>query len=227
MLVGHHAVVYAAKRVAPRVSLGVLLAASLFPDMLASVDQLAGIEHTRITPGITAFSSLDAFDVAISHSLATSILWSVLAGIAYFWWRRDPRGSGVVGATLFSHWILDVVSHRPELPLAPGVDQYLGFGLWHSIPMTFLVEGALPVGCILAYLRSTQATSRGGMLGLIPLIGVPTIGWIRSPFTSSPEGTGFLLAFLCLLGSLCVLASWVDNRRSCHAARGGRHALPR
>ena len=228
MLVGHHAAAYAAKRIAPRVSLGMLLAASLFPDILVSVDQLAGIEHARSTPGITAFSSLDAFDVAISHSLATAIIWSVLAGLAYFWWRREKRGSAVVGAAVFSHWVFDFASHHPELPLAPGVHQFVGLGLWNSIPMTFLIEGALWVGGIVIYVRATRATSRGGMLGLIPLIGVPTVAWIRTPFIVSTEGdftASLLIPLLAVQGGLCVLATWVDRRRStgieCPPTTGG------
>lgn len=222
MLVGHHSVAYAAKQIAPRVSLGLLLAASLFPDLLVSVDQLAGIEHARSTPGITAFSSLDAFEVAISHSLATAILWSVLACLVYFWWRHDKGGSLVVGAAVFSHWVLDFASHRPELPLAPGVHLYFGLGLWNSIPMTFLIEGALWVGCIAIYVRTTRPISRGGTIGLIPLISIPTVGWVRTPFMSSPEGNlgaGLLIALLAVQGGLCVLASWVDRRRSYHVRR--------
>jgi membrane-bound metal-dependent hydrolase YbcI (DUF457 family) len=185
--------------------------------MLVSVDQLAGLEHARSTPGITAFSSLDGYDVAISHSLATTILWSVLAGIAYFWWRRDRRGSMVVGAAVFSHWVLDAVSHRPELPLAPGVNQYIGLGLWNTITMTLLIEGALWLGCIAIYVRATRPTSRGGTLGLVPLIGVPTVGWIRSPFMTLPEGefmASVLIALLAVWGGLCVLATWVDRQRA-------------
>ena len=71
MLVGHHAVGFAAKRVAPGVSLGTLQLASVFLDLIVFVDQLVGIEHARVTPGITAFSALDGYDVAISHSLVT------------------------------------------------------------------------------------------------------------------------------------------------------------
>jgi hypothetical protein len=216
MLVGHHAAAYAAKRIAPQVSLGMLLAASLFPDLLVFVDQLTGIEHARNTPGITAFSSLDGFDVAISHSLATDILWSIVAGVAYFWWRRDGRASTVIGAMVFSHWVLDVVSHRPELPLAPGVHQYLGLGLWNSVPMTFLIEGALWVGSIVVYMRATRATSRGGTLGLMPLIAIPTLAWVRTPFMSLPEGdftASLLIALLAVQSGLCALAAWVDRRR--------------
>src|SRR5262245_38971579 len=133
MLVGHHAVGFAAKRLAPGMSLGTLLIASHVPDILVSIDQLAGIEHARITPGITAFSSLDAYDIAISHSLATNILWAVLLAFAYFGWRRRTQESLLLFAAVLSHWVLDFVSHRPEMPLIPGVSRYVGLGLWNSV----------------------------------------------------------------------------------------------
>jgi membrane-bound metal-dependent hydrolase YbcI (DUF457 family) len=217
MLVGHHAVAYAAKRIVPGVPLGILLAASLFADLLVSVDQLVGIEHARSTPGITAFSSLDAYDIAISHSLATSLLWSLIVSGTYFWWRRDQRGATVLGLAVFSHWVLDFVSHRPQLPLAPGVHAYLGLGLWNSIPMTFAIEGALWVGSLVIYIRATGPRSRSGTVGLLPLIAIPTAGWIRTPFMSSGPGdisAGTLIALLALQSGLCVLASWVDRHRS-------------
>jgi len=220
MLVGHFAAGFAAKRIAPRVSLGTLQTAALFPDLLVFVDQLVGIEHARTTPGITAFSSLDGYDVAISHSLATSVLWSVLLGLAYLRWRRDPRGSAVVAAVVFSHWVLDFVSHRPELPLAPGVHWYLGLGLWNSIPMTFVVEGALWVLCIAIYVRATQSTGRRGSIGLVALIGVPTVAWIRTPFGSLPAGdftAAVLIALLVIQSGLCLLAHWIDGHRPVRA----------
>jgi len=217
MLVGHHAVAYAAKRFVPGVPLGILLAASLFADLLVSVDQLVGVEHARSTPGITAFSSLDGYDIALSHSLATSLLWSLIVSGAYLWWRRDQRGATIVGVVVFSHWVLDLVSHRPELPLAPGVCAYLGLGLWNSIPMTFAVEGALWVGGLAIYMRATRARSRSGTVGLLPLIAIPTAGWIRTPFMSFAPGdisARTLIALLALQSGLCVLASWVDRHRS-------------
>ena len=220
MLVGHHAAAFAAKRIAPRVSLGTLLGASLFPDLMVFVDQLVGIEHARNTPGITAFSSLDGYDVAISHSLATSVIWSVLLGLAYLWWRRDSRGSAVVAAVVFSHWLLDFVSHRPELPLAPGVHWYLGLGLWNSIPMTFVVEGALWVLCIAIYLRTTRSNDPRGTIGLVALVAVPTAAWIWTPFGSMPTGdfaASVLIALLVIQAGLCLLGHWVDVHRAVRA----------
>jgi hypothetical protein len=217
MLVGHHAVGFAAKRVAPSVSLGTLQLASVFLDLIVFVDQLAGIEHARVTPGITAFSALDGYDVAISHSLLTAVLWSAAFAIVYFWRRRDVRTTVVLFGVVFSHWVLDWVSHRPEIPLAPGVHRYVGLGLWNSIAATFVVEGALWVLGVLIYLRMTTANSPFGRYGLLTFIGVLTLAWVRTPFGSLPSGdfsSAALLALLAIYAILLSLAYRLEHHRT-------------
>src|SRR5215813_7403814 len=200
MLVGHHAVGFAAKRIVPNVSFGTLQVAAIFLDLIVFFDQLAGIEHARVTPGITAFSALDGYDVAISHSLVTALLWSALFAMLYFWWARGFRPSAVLFAVVFSNWVLDWVSHRPEIPLAPGVDRYVGLGLWNSIAATLVVEGALWLLGIVVYLRTTTANSRFGRYGLGIFVGVLTLAWATTPYASMPPGDFSSAALLTLLG---------------------------
>ncbi len=140
MFIGHYAVALASKKAAPRVSLGTLFLAAQFLDLLWPIFLLLGIEHVRIAPGNTAFTPLDFYDYPISHSLLTVAGWSV--GMAFVYWamKRDGRSSLVLGACVFSHWLLDFVTHRPDLPLAPGVSRYVGLGLWNSVPATIAVE---------------------------------------------------------------------------------------
>ena len=217
MLVGHHAVGFAAKPLAPRVSLASLQMACVFPDLLTFALQLVGIEHARVTPGITAFSSLDGYAIAISHSLATNVLWAAVFAGVYFWWRRDLRGAYVLSGVVFSHWVLDFISHRPELPLVPGIDRYVGLGLWDSIPLTFVVEGALWLIGILIYLRATKPTSRAGTFGLYVFIGFLTLAWIRTPFAPQPPGDFSAIALLALLAvysGLFAIAYWIDVHRT-------------
>jgi hypothetical protein len=220
MLVGHHAVGFAAKRVVPGVSLGTLQVASVLLDLIVFVDQLAGIEHARVTPGITAFSPLDGYDIAISHSLVTAILWSAVFAMVYLWWRRDVRAGAVLFGVVFSHWVLDWVSHRPEIPLAPGIHRYVGLGLWNSIAATFVVEGALWAFGIVIYLRITTANSPFGKYGLLTFIGVLTLAWIRTPFGSMPVGdfsSVALLALLAIYAILLSLAFWLEHHRTIKA----------
>jgi hypothetical protein len=222
MLVGHHAVGFAAKRLAPRVSLGTLQAAAVFPDLLVLAFQMIGVEHARNTPGITAYAALDAYDVAISHSLVTGLLWSGALAAIYFWWRRDTRGAWVISGVVLSHWLLDFVSHRPEMPLAPGLNQYVGLGLWNSIPATFLVEGTLWVVGIAVYMRTRPALTKRGLSALATFIGVLTLAWIAIPFAPLPPGDFTPVRNLTLLvvsGTLITLAGWIDRQRRSEASQ--------
>jgi membrane-bound metal-dependent hydrolase YbcI (DUF457 family) len=117
MFAGHFAVAFAAKKAAPKVSLGTMILAGQFVDLLWPALLVTGIEHVRIAPGNTAFTPLDFYDYPITHSLAGSFGWAVLLGIVFYLVRRDRTSSIILAAVSFSHWILDLVTHRPDLPI--------------------------------------------------------------------------------------------------------------
>ena len=128
MFIGHFGVGFGAKAAAPRVSLGTLLLAAQFLDLLWPIFLLLGIESVRIDPGNTAVTPLDFVSYPLTHSLLTGVGWGGLLGGAYALHRRWLRGAVVVAATVVSHWVLDWVSHRPDLPLIPGGNK-VGLGL--------------------------------------------------------------------------------------------------
>ena len=141
MFIGHAALAFAAKPLAPRTSLALLFAAAYWLDIVWPALVLAGVEQVRIDPGNTAFTPLDFFDYPWSHSLAMALAWSVLFGLAFI---REGRSAAVIlGLLVFSHWALDFVSHRPDLPLAPGSATMFGLGLWNSVPATIVIESAM------------------------------------------------------------------------------------
>ena len=141
MFIGHVAVGLASKRLAPGTSLGLLVAAPLAVDLLWPVFVLAGWEQVRVAPGDTAVTPLEFISYPWSHSLLMAVVWSVLAASAYWLWRRYRAGALVLGAGVLSHWVLDAISHRPDLPLYPGSSIKIGLGLWNSVPATIAVEG--------------------------------------------------------------------------------------
>lgn len=140
MLVGHIAVGLAAKRIEPGVSLGTLVLAALLADILWGLFLLAGLEQVAFTSGRGAANYYIATNVAWSHSLATNLVWAALFASA---WRirHSARGGWILAAAVLSHWVLDVISHRPDMPLAPGLDVRLGLGLWTSVSATIVIEG--------------------------------------------------------------------------------------
>jgi hypothetical protein len=180
MFVGHFAAGLIAKRAAPAVSLGTTILAALFADLLFCVFLLLGIEQVAIQPGITAVNPLDLVSIPFSHSLLMDVVWASALAAIYFWRRRDRHGAWVIFAAVLSHWLLDWVSHRPDMPLAPGVAPRFGLGLWHSVWATFVVEGLLWSASLAAYLRITKAKNRKGVFGFWAMIVVLSALWVLS-----------------------------------------------
>src|SRR6476659_9891715 len=143
MFIGHFAVAFAAKRAAPTVSLGTWFIACELVDLIWPLFLLFGIETVMITPGITAFTPLDFVSYPWTHSLLMCALWALAMGALYWALRGDKVAAMLIGAVVLSHWFLDAIVHRPDLPLAPGSGVKIGFGLWNSVPGTLILELAM------------------------------------------------------------------------------------
>ena len=214
MFIGHAAVALAAKRVAPDVSLGVLFAAAGWLDLVWPVFLLLGIEQVRIDPGNTAFTPLDFVAYPWTHSLVLALAWSALFALAVSPWVRGGRARLVLAALVFSHWLLDFVAHRPDLPLAPGDSAKLGLGLWNSIPGTLLVEGALMAAGLGLYLRATRARDGVGRYALGSLVLFLVAIWLAN-LGGPPPPDARAVAWVGLAAWLFPLwAGWADRHRA-------------
>ena len=141
MFIGHFALALGAKKIAPRASLGTLFMAAQLADLVWPTLVLLGVETLVVAPGITAFTPLDFVSYPYSHSLEALIGWAAALAVAYALVRRGQgREALVLAALVLSHWVLDVISHRPDMPLTIGGTGKLGLGLWNSIPGTLAVE---------------------------------------------------------------------------------------
>jgi len=148
MFVGHYGVSLAAKRVAPTIPLWALFMAVQLLDVLWAPFILLGIEKVRIVPGITASNPLDLYYMPYTHSLLSALLWSAAALIVYrlfATWGPVGRAAFVVALAVFSHWILDFLVHRPDLPLYDNTAK-VGLGLWNVPAVAFALEAALLFG---------------------------------------------------------------------------------
>lgn len=216
MFIGHPAAAFAAKPLAPRVSLGVLVAATIGLDLIWPIFILLGLEHVRIAPGITAFTPLDFYDYPITHSLAGALGWSVAAAIVYWLFRRSWHDASIVGAAVLSHWFLDLIAHRPDLPLWPNGPKY-GFGLWNSIIGTIVVEVALFLAGLAIYLRATRARDRIGAIALWALVAFLGIIYVVN-LISPPPPSARAIGFAGLAQWLFVpWAAWIDRHREARA----------
>jgi hypothetical protein len=212
MFIGHFAVGFAAKRMVPRVSLGTLLMAAAFVDLLWPIFLITGLEHVRIAPGITAFTPLDFYDYPITHSIPGGLLWAAV--VAGLWYARHRLGTAalVVAAVVLSHWVLDVVSHRADMPVLPN-GPYIGLGLWYSVPATLMVEGALFVFGLAVYARSTRARDATGRWALTGMVVFLIAIYLLNAFGPPPPGER-ALAYGALAAWLLVpWPYWIDRHR--------------
>lgn len=212
MFIGHLGVACAGKPAAPRVSLGVLFVAALLPDLVLPVLVLAGIEQVRVVPDAARLVPLE-FSYPYSHSLAAVTLWAAVGGVLYYLFTRDRRGATVVGVVIVSHWVLDLVSHTPDLLLVPGLDTRVGLGLWRSLAATVLVEGGLFVGGVWIYLRTTRPRNRIGSVAMWCLVVFLAVLYVAN-LTGPPPPSGTAFATVGLASWLLALwAWWVDRHR--------------
>ncbi len=202
MFLGHYALAFAAKRLAPRTSLGTTTLAAQLLDNVWPLLLVLGIEHVRVVPGLMAASPMDFTDYPWSHSLATCVCAGLLFGGIYYAVRRDVRGAWVVGALVVSHWVLDALFHRPDLPLWPFGDHVpkVGLGLWNSLPITLLSEFALYGLGVFIYARTTTARDRTGTVVLWVLVVFLPVAYLAALFgpppTASAVGYSALLLWL-------------------------------
>ena len=213
MFLGHYGVAFAGKRVTPRTSLGALTFAAQFLDELWPILLLLGVEQVRIVPGLMAANPLDFVYYPYSHSLLMAVVWGILVGGAYFLLRRYGRRALIMGALVVSHWFLDLPMHRADLPLWPGASSpKVGWGLWNSIPATYVIEFAIYAIGIAIYLRATRARDRVGSWGLWVYILVLAILYVMS--NGSPPPNERVLAWTALGIWLFVpWAWWIDKHR--------------
>jgi hypothetical protein len=216
MFLGHYGVAFAARRAAPRTSLGTTIFAAQFLDELWPVLLLLGLEQVRIVPGLMAASALDFVSYPISHSLATALGWGALIGALYFALRRYGRGAWVVGASVASHWLLDAPMHRPDLPLWPGSATLVGGGLWNSVPVTWLIEGTLFAAGLALYLRGTRARDRVGSWGLWAMVALLVAAFAGGG--SAPPSERALALMTLSLWLFVPWGWWVDRHRELIAA---------
>ncbi len=218
MFIGHFAVAFAAKRAAPTTSLGTLFIACELVDLLWPVFLLLGIETVAITPGITRFTPLDFQHYPWSHSLLMVAAWAAAFGALHYGLRRRWLPAAVLALVVLSHWFLDLIVHRPDLPLAPGSDLKVGFALWNSVAGTLVVEGLLFVVGVRFYLTGSQAVDRIGHWALYGLLALLLVSYVATAF-GPPPPSGPAIAWVGLVGGLltAALGYWIDRHRTMRA----------
>ena len=214
MFLGHFAVAFAAKKAAPRTSLGVMVAAAQFADLLWPFLVLAGVEVVRIHPGDTAVTPLEFVHYPISHSLIALAGWGILLGVGYgLVARAGMRPMLVIALLVVSHWFLDVLVHRPDMPLGLGDGVKYGLAVWNSRPHTFALEFATFAASVGFYGRSTRARDRVGKWGFVAYVAFLSLVYLAN-FYGPPPPSVAAVAWTCVAMWLLVAwSAWFDRHR--------------
>ena len=217
MLVGHYGPAFALKGAERRIPLWVFFVAVQWMDVLWSGFVALGIERFRIVPGFTATNALDLYYMPYTHSLVAAVLWSLGAYVAYRLIRRfgaSHRAALLVAIAVFSHWVLDFIVHRPDLPLYHDYPK-VGLGLWNYPAPAFLLEIAVLFGGMFLYLRSTTATDRLGRFGM-PIFGVVMLIGQAMAFFGTPPPSAAVAAIEALVfyAAFAAVAAWLERRRT-------------
>ena len=215
MFIGHFAVAVAAKPATPSTSLGTLFFACEWVDLVWPAFLLAGLERVEIRPGVTVFSPLDFVYYPWTHSLVMGVVWAAGFGLLYFVVRKQRQAACILALVVLSHWFLDLLVHRPDLPLAPAAESRWGLGLWNSIPATLLVEGGLFGAAVAFYMRRTRALDRIGRWGLGGLIVFLALAYLGAAFGPPPSSVETIAWAGLAAGALTAfLGYWVDRHRA-------------
>jgi hypothetical protein len=204
MFVGHYSVAFAARTERNKIPLWVLFVAVQLLDFLWAPFVLLGLEKVRIALGITAASSLDLYYMPYTHSLIGALVWSALAAFVYKLLRRAKASSGatlIIALAVFSHWILDLIVHRPDLPIYDDTLK-VGFGLLNYKGAEFAIEIALLVIGIALYLKRNVIKSAGRKIGIVVFGVVLILVQIQTTFWGWPLSSNRIVSITTLFTAI-------------------------
>lgn len=216
MLIGHFGLSFAAKKAAPKVSLGTLFIATQFVDILWPFLLVFHIEKVAFTPGYTKMNALEFLYYPYTHSLLMGIVWGAVVGIIYWLFKRDTRGAIIVGLCVLSHWFLDLIVHVADLPLTPFGEYKMGLGLWNHVAIALTIETMIFLTGTYIYATFTKAKNKIGKWAFWALVILLLVFNFSNAFVSKPPDSIMVLfvSFIILMGLIISLSYWVDRNRS-------------
>jgi len=214
MFLGHFALAFGAKRTAPMMSLGTLFLACQFADLLWPTLLMLGLERVEIDPGNTIVTPLNFVSYPYSHSFVALLGWSALFALAYRTIRGwHPVAIATIAALVFSHYLLDFVTHRPDLPITLTGTRRLGLGLWNHPGTTLAVESLMFIVGTTIYMSATRARDTIGRVGLYALIVVLVAIYFAALYGPPPPSPSAIALAGHLSWLFVVWAYWVDRHR--------------
>ena len=214
MFIGHYAVALGAKKYAPQVSLGVLFLACQLADLIWPNLLLLGLESVEIEPGITVLTPLNFLHYPYSHSLVALVLWGVIFAVLYMLLQRAGTKVAIVIAVLVvSHWVLDVLTHRADMPITLNESTLIGVGLWNFPVLAVTSEILLFAVGVWIYTRSTTALNRKGTIGFWALVIFLLAVYLASLLGPPPPSEAAVAWSAQALWLIVAWGFWVDHHR--------------
>lgn len=211
MFIGHFAPAFAAAAISPRAPrLGTLFIAGQLVDWGFFVFASLGIEKMRIEPGATVMVPFDLYYMPYTHSLLGSAVWAVIFGLIVTAWLRDAKAGALTATVVLSHWVLDFLTHRPDLTLAGGNTAY-GLGLWNVPALAIPLELLITLGAFWWYMRQTRGPIGQPLVLMAALLAMQAFNWLGPV----PAGVGLALYLqaLAAYALATLLARWVGTNR--------------
>lgn len=216
MFVGHYGPSFAVKALGTSIPLWLLFLAVQLVDVVWAVLVLLGIEKVKIVPGITVTNPLDLYYMPYTHSLVATLLWSGAAILSYRYAHKLGKWfpAVLVGLAVLSHWVLDLLVHRPDLPLYDNSFK-VGLGLWNYPVIASVLEAALLFGGLFYYLHVTRPVGRGGKYGMV-IFGVIMLAVQFSVFFGPPPSSDKAVAVMALVSYFMFagVAYWLERKRA-------------
>lgn len=211
MFIGHFAVGLLSRRDEKLPSLAMMFLAVQLLDLIWPILVLLGVETLSIDPGNTKLTHLSFDYYPYSHSLLAASIWSVIIGALYFLFNKNRRGSLILGGLVMSHWILDFITHKPDLPLTPFSETKVGLGLWNyptiEIVLEILIFG---LGAWL-YFKSSNFKKRTSFWILIAFL---LVVHLMNLFGPPPPNTMAVAWSANLMWLIILWAWWVERKPS-------------
>ncbi|OGQ59595.1 MAG: hypothetical protein A3J24_06570 [Deltaproteobacteria bacterium RIFCSPLOWO2_02_FULL_53_8] len=213
MFIGHYGVGLALKRYAPCTSLGTLMFAALWMDILWPLLILSGVERVRIMDGATEAMPLVFEYYPFSHSLMAAIFWAVIFATVCRLLKGRLSTALALGAGVLSHWVLDAIVHLPDLPIGFSGASFVGLGLWDFTPAAIAIEVAFFVIGLASYLRCTRPLDGVGNYGMWVFAGLLILIY-AGQFAGPPPSSVTVVAYAGLAQLLIIIfGGWVDRGR--------------
>src|SRR2546425_13100090 len=222
MFVGHYGVAFAVRTPRNKIPLWVLFVAVQLLDFLWAPFVLLGIEKVRFVPGITATNALDLYYMPYTHSLIGALFWSAVAFAIYkIGWRNIASNSAalLVGFAVFSHWLLDLIVHRPDLAIYDDVLK-IGFGLWNHRGLEFGFEIAILVAGILIYLKRNGSVARKAGIVAFSVVLILIQVWNTFAGRRPASDRTFAITALIFYTFLASIAFLLEKRSKLATGRG-------